>query len=83
MSYCHCDLCNYYADDVDPDEQEQTVETVKYVIARKARKVGTPSEIRPGDRVRVTSGFTYEPNGPRTGYFRHYRMVGRGPAWEN
>jgi len=51
------------------------------VIARKGRFEGTRREIKPGDKVTVTSGFTYEKGGPRTGYFRHYVRVGKGPAW--
>lgn len=77
-----CDSCypgGGYGSDEEPEEQEKVVS--KLVIARKARFVGLPSEIRPGDKVRVTSGFTYTSNGPRTGYFRRYVRVSKGPAW--
>jgi len=62
---------------------ERRVETDKVVTARKARPGNGRFEVRPGDRVLVTSGFTYEPNGPRTGYFHHYERVRKGPAWAN
>lgn len=78
-----CDSCypggGYDSDDAEPEEQEKVVS--KVVTARKARFVGMFGEIRPGDKVRVTSGFTYQPNGPRTGYFRRYSRVTKGPAW--
>lgn len=77
-----CETCYPGCSSYDEDEGEElSVETAKTVTARKGRFVGTTSEIRPGDRVRVTSGFGYERNGPRTGYFRSYRRVSKGPAW--
>jgi hypothetical protein len=71
-----------YDDEVEEDE-ETTGETsiVTTVTARKSLYVGASCEIRPGDRVRVTTGFTYEKGGPRTGYFRQSYRVAKGPAW--
>jgi len=69
------------------EEQSRTAgvaETIKYVVARKPRFVGTTSEIRPGDTVQVKTGFTFKPNGPRTGYLpRRYFRHTKGPAWED
>ena len=83
------DCCSCYpggCDEDEPDEsdedEELVVQTIKFVTARKARPAFYgKSEIRIGDRVRVTSGFTYEEGGPRTGYFRSYNLVTKGPAW--
>jgi len=82
------DCCNCYPGGCDEDEpesdedEELTAHFTKIVIARKARPAFTgKSEIRVGDRVRVTSGFTYEQDGPRTGYFRFYNLITKGPAW--
>jgi len=52
-----------------------TPRVCKLVIARKAR-----GNILPGDCVQVTTGFSYEKDGPRTGYFRSERLVGFGPG---
>jgi hypothetical protein len=57
------------------DEEQKNVSSVKLVIARKAR-----GSILPGDCVRVTSGFTYIEDGPRTGYYRSEALVGFGPG---
>lgn len=70
------------SENTEPEEQE--TRTSRTVTARKARYVGTSREIRPGDKVRVTSGFTYEPNGRRTGYLpKRYQRIAKGPAWES
>jgi len=67
-------------DEEEPEEQEAL--TSKTVTARKGRYEGTAREIRPGDRVRVTSGFTYVEGGPRTGYLsKGYSRVSCGPNW--
>lgn len=63
--------------DCECDQEKETC-TVKVVIARKDRKNGC---IRKGDKIRVTSGFTYIVDGPRTGYFRNEVLLERGPAW--
>ncbi len=68
----------------DDDEEQEELEatTSKVVTARKPRHTGTSNEIRRGDRVRVTSGFTYKPDGPRTGYLhKQYRRITRGSNW--
>jgi hypothetical protein len=59
-----CDDCLYY-----------TVHT-KVVVARAPRSAAGAARrarlgINPGDRIRVTTGFDYQVNGPRTGYFRN------------
>ena len=64
--------------------EEFSAGTVKVVIARKARPshpYSSTSEVRVGDQVRVTSGFNYIENGPRTGYFRRYSRMVKGPGW--
>lgn len=69
----------------DPEPQEQVEDyarTERVVTARKARYVGTPGEIRPGDRMRVVSGYGYIVGGPRTGHYRNYYRLERGPAWD-
>lgn len=76
-----CERCRPGCNDREDEPVEGTVETSKAVTARKARYTGKAAEIRPGDRVQVTNGFTYEVNGPRTGYYRTYKRVARGPAW--
>lgn len=76
-----CESCYPGGSDEDED-REETMTTSKVVTARKARFVGKPNEIRPGDRVRVTSGFTYKSGGERTGYLRKsYQRLSKGPAW--
>jgi hypothetical protein len=62
-------------EDEEEDDEERSVQRTKLVIARKAR-----GHILPGDCVRVTSGFSYLKDGPRTGYFRHESLVGYGPG---
>lgn len=57
------------------EDEEQTVSRSKLVIARKAR-----GDILPGDCVQVTTGFSYEKDGPRTGYFKREELVGFGPG---
>lgn len=79
-----CESCHpHYGYEDDPeDEEEHDVTTSRVVTARKARYVGTTSEIRPGDRVQVTSGFSYKKNGPRTGYLpKTYKRIFCGPNW--
>ena len=52
--------------------------------AYKGRFKGTPSEIRKGDLVEVTTGFRYLRNGARVGYVRaRYRRLEKGPGWDN
>jgi len=54
----------------------KTVETSRYVVARKAR-----GNLLPGDLVYVTRGFRYQINGgPRLGYYGSERLVGYGPG---
>lgn len=65
-----------WEEDEGKDEGEkQTTSRSKLVIARKAR-----GNILPGDCVRITSGFSYIEDGPRTGYFKWERLVGFGPG---
>lgn len=84
--YCgatDCETC-YPGNEPEEDaDDEEAVLSTKTVTARKARFEGTVSEIRPGDRVMVTSGFTYEVGGPRTGYFHQYKRMTKGPGWTN
>lgn len=76
------DFCSECDNEKENCECDLTAETVKFVTARKERGYpGTPGWILPGDRVEVTSGFTYQKNGKRTGYFRNYKLVMRGPSW--
>jgi len=79
MSEGGCDRCEESEEESEDSERESS--TTKVVTARKARHVGTSQEIRPGDRVRVTSGFYYEVDGPRLGYFRRYQRLTKGPRW--
>jgi hypothetical protein len=79
MSYKYEAYDPYYDD---RPEVEKTY-NCKMVTARKARWVGCDDEIKPGDRVLVTSGFYYEVDGPRTSYFRDYRRASKGPGWAN
>lgn len=75
----YCRECESHTDDCECDRETTTSKTV---VARKARYVGTASEVKVGDKVRVTSGFTYKPNGPRTGYLaKRYTRLAKGPAW--
>ena len=76
-----CSTCNPGGDPEDSDETEGEWSRTKVVTARKARNAGKPYEIRPGDRVRIEYGFTYEVNGPRTGYFKRRTLLAKGPAW--
>ena len=78
------DTCTGCGEDRSECRCERETSTSKVVTARKFRKGGIiaeRNEIRVGDRVKVTSGFSYEPDGPRTGYFRSYRRISKGPAW--
>jgi hypothetical protein len=79
------DYCGCGREHGDPEcECEHEATTSKVVTARKARKVGTSGEVRPGDRVCVTSGFTYRTGGnrERTGYLpRTYKRLSCGPNW--
>lgn len=74
-----CSSCRNGTMDDEPDEEE--VASSRVVVARKARRCWW-GEIRPGDTVRVTTGFTYIPGGKRTGYFKRFYRVAKGPAWE-
>ena len=75
----YCGDCREEHDDCTCDQEAFTV---KIVTARKGRYEGTYGEIKPGDKVQVTSGFNYQKNGPRTGYMpKTYLRVCRGPAW--
>ena len=66
------------------DEDGLEVRTSKIVKARKAHNLGMYDEVRPGDTAEVYGGFTYQPNGPRTGYTpKSYRRIAKGPAWSN
>ena len=77
-----CSTCNPGGGDDEEEQEEQETTTAKVVTARKARYEGTYREIRPGDRVRVTSGFAYKKDGPRTGYLpKRYHRVACGPNW--
>jgi hypothetical protein len=78
-----CPRCSpgSYDQDENEEREEQSEAVVKRVTARKARYVGTPREIKPGDRVRIESWFTYKPKGPRTGYHHSYTRIAKGPAW--
>lgn len=78
-----CETCYPGCGDRDEEEgSEQETSKTKVVIARKARNQGHwYGEIRPGDQVSVTSGFTYLSGGGRTGYFRSYTRIKKGPAW--
>ena len=64
-----------YDEEEDEQEEELATRQSKLVIARKAR-----GHILPGDCVRVTTGFSYKKNGPRTGYFKYEVRVGYGPG---
>ena len=80
------------------DEDDVTLEskgTTRISTARKDRvraicKMGDKGEwvtvnetyIRKGDKVMVTSYFTYEKNGPRTGYHHSYTLIAKGPNWD-
>lgn len=76
-----CESC-YPGGCAEDEDREEEATTSRIVKARKARYVGTFREIRPGDKVRVTSGFNYQPGGPRTGYLpKDYHRVMKGPAW--
>jgi len=84
-----CEACRPGCNDPEEDEpteedepSEVTTKTTRRVIARKARYAGLISEIRVGDTVDVTKGFTYEVNGPRTGYLSpRYERIRRGKRW--
>ncbi len=81
--YCGATDCSRcYPGGCDDEAREEDTTTSKVVTARKARYAGTASEIRPGDRVRVTTGFSYVVGGPRLKYNpRTYRRVSCGPNW--
>ncbi len=58
------------------DDCLHTVYRTKMVVARAPRSEAGRARrarlgINPGDRIRVTTGFDYQVNGPRTGYFRN------------
>lgn len=78
-----CETCYPGGCSEDEDEQEQESTTHRVVTARKARFVGDWREIRVGDKVQVTSGFTYKVGGERLGYLpKRYVRVAKGPGWE-
>jgi hypothetical protein len=59
------------------EEAEETVETVRHIsyrIARKTRKIGW-KVIQKGDVVKVTTGFSYTEGGPRTNYYKIETVV--------
>lgn len=70
-----CGSCRNGAPPWEEDEEEQSTQRSKLVIARKAR-----GSILPGDCVRITTGFHFVKDGPRTGYFKYERLVGYGPG---
>ena len=81
----HCgalDCCTCHPGGYDEEPEDQEASTAKIVTARKARPAGPfGRDIRVGDRVLVESGFTFIPEGARTGYFRRYSRISKGPAW--
>lgn len=72
-----CESC-YPGGEGEPEELE--VSSRRIVTVRKARYVGTPREVRPGDRAWVYRGFTYTRGGPRS-YFSVWTLLTKGPAW--
>lgn len=88
FQFIHCKACGFrdYAEDGCPNCSENAEEeawTVKYKIARKAR-TSRFTQIRVGDLIRVTTGFTYKKGGERTGYLSpRVCAVMHGPAWED
>jgi hypothetical protein len=76
-----CVSCHPEGMGEDEEREEESTPKVRTVTARKARYVGKPNEIRPGDRVRETSWYTYIVGGARTGYFHEYKRLAKGPAW--
>ncbi len=78
-----CDTCYPGGRDEEDEDRVEETTTSKTVIARKARPGNSwRNEIRPGDKVRVTSGFSYTPGGPRLGYLpKTYQRIAKGPAW--
>ena len=82
-SHCYPGGCGEEeSEDEDDEDTEYLCHAFKVVTARKARFVGTPREIKSGDRVRVRSGFSYKKGGARTGYLpRWYTRIVKGPAW--
>lgn len=75
---CYPDGGQYEAES-EAEERTSKVQ-VKVVTARKARPA---LGIKVGDKVRVTSSYTYQVNGPRTGYTHSYVRVAKGPGWNN
>lgn len=76
----------YHAQDCPPDES--TLESRRHrkiVTARKERNDTVNGQtvpyIRKGDKICVTTYFTYEINGPRLSYYRTYSRVSKGPNW--
>lgn len=77
-----CETCYPGGSDREDEDREEEVVISKTRTARKARYIGTSLEIRPGDTVRVVSGFSYKPGGPRTAYLpKSYTRIAKGPAW--
>lgn len=62
------------------EEEEHDVRTVRIVIARAPRSEAGRARrekngIKPGDKIRVVSGFSYVEGGPRTGYYRYETLI--------
>jgi len=70
--YEDCDDRYNDRDDYSEGQEMNSSRVTKTVTARKDR----PAQgIKVGDRVQVTSWFTYTEKGPRTGYHHEYRKV--------
>jgi D-serine deaminase-like pyridoxal phosphate-dependent protein len=79
-----CDTCHPgYSDDEDETDEDEllTASSTKVVTARKARLDSWRLEVRPGDSVRVTTGFTYVRDGERVAYFKSESRVAKGKGW--
>ena len=65
----------------------ESTQTTRKVVARAPRSPAgvarrAANGIRPGDTIRVTTGFEYQKGGGRFGYFGPYEvLVSRGKAW--
>jgi len=71
-----------YAEDWPDEEPSESEALTRYVTARKARYVGSPCEVREGDKVLVKSYFTYdEETHKRLAYHHSYSRVAKGSAW--
>ena len=78
-----CETC--YPGHEDSTYEETAIETVrssKTRTAQKARFQGQPNEIRPGDKVSVSTGVRYQRGGARIGFLpRIHTRISKGPAW--